>query len=121
MPSPEVILKLAQEIVATKKQLAALEEEWARYFPSDTETTPANSQAPRKGGKKPDPNSAQGRIFSLVNGSPRQRYNAVEVGTLLNLDPKQAERALFKLYAAGKILRPARGIFQGKVAQVPAA
>lgn len=118
-PTPETILKLAQEIVETRNRLTLLEQQWAAYFPNTMGDglIASKSKAVRKGGKQPDPSSIRGRIFRLIDGSPSHRYNAGEVSKLLNIDQKQAERSLFKLHKLGKILRPERGIFQGKGTQ----
>jgi hypothetical protein len=114
-PNPEEVLKLAKEIVDTKAALASLQSKWDGYFgssPVASGSHGAASAAPRKGGRKPDADSVTGRVLAFINSDPLAHFDAADIQRGVGIDKKQAERTLFKLYAAKKIGKFSRGNYE---------
>jgi hypothetical protein len=116
-PNPEVIIKLAQELKEAKAAVAILQARWDGYFGLGNGEVPA---APKKGGRRFEPDSTTGRIIAKLEEDRARDYDKDEMGKALGIDAKKAERTLIKLSSANRISRAGRGRYCAKKMEIAA-
>src|SRR5579871_1475417 len=100
-PDPIEVRNLIDEIVAAKEALAALEARWHALFSPQIE--------PQRGGRKPDPNGVTSRLLAYLEENRHMAFDPSTLSRNIDADKDKVDSALYNLFAAGKIVRPARG------------
>jgi hypothetical protein len=111
-PDPQIVLKLAADMVAAKEHLEALQAKWDSLFATGA-APPASAPVPRVPGRRP-PNSKSltGRIISLLDEDPTVHYEASEIARALGEPQDKVQRTINKLVFHKKIGRYSRGMYE---------
>ena len=115
-PDPQVILKLAADIVAAKEHLGRLQVQWDSFFSPNAigiratlESFP-QKPAPQKTVARGD--SLSGRIIALLDKEPMIHYEAHEIAQELGEPQDKVQRTINKLVFKKRIGRYSRGLYE---------
>ncbi|NYF53390.1 hypothetical protein HDF12_003789 [Edaphobacter lichenicola] len=101
-PNPELVLKLANDLVVAQKHLESLQAQWEALF----------SNSPTPSIRKPMGGIAS-RVLLEINQNPSYAFNVDNLHKIFgpDVDRKPIESALFNLHKANKIVRVTRGSY----------
>jgi hypothetical protein len=115
-PTPEEVLKLAQEIKDTKAKLGELQTAWDAMFGLTHIVGSVPVSAPRAKRE----NSFSSRVEAVILGEPGRAFTIGQVAEILGAETLEVGRTLFRLYKTNRIANPQRGMYSTKRAEVTA-
>jgi hypothetical protein len=119
IPDPQVVLKIANEIVTAREHLAALQAQWDLLFTHVGVVTlpdgiPDTVPPPRT--RRSSADSLTSRLIAFLDANPLCHYEADEIARHLGEAQDKVQRTINKLVFKKKIGRYSRGMYESIIA-----
>ena len=116
-PDPQIVLKLAADIVAAKEYLEKLQAQWDSFFISSAPlasvaTGTSNTPQPMPRTRAAGPDTLTARIISFLDSDPQCHYETEEIAKFLGEPQEKVQRTINKLVFRKKIGRYSRGLYE---------
>jgi hypothetical protein len=110
-PDPQIVLKLAGDIVSATEHLAKLQAQWDSFF---TPVAPVAAEVTQRNHvKRPtDAESLTGRIIAFLDADPQCHYETEEIAKALGEPHDKVQRTINKLVFKKRIGRYSRGMYE---------